>query len=488
MSGTPIFVALLVAGLVLRVLVYRTTWSQPDGDQTMGMLMAYRASQGHLSLIFWGGNYGGALISWIEAPLVSLFGLQTWVFTVVDSGLTLIAVFLLRAIGLRTVSGMAANVAAGTYWFFPALWLFWSSREYVFWLPAIVFALATCLFVLRWFADRTSTVDLWLAGLCAGLAIWSYPLVACLIAPALVVLLWAIRRDIRSILGLAVAALVGVSPWLAYFAINGSAAFHLPPAGASKSANLVHSVSQVLPMALRGGQFRLGVIWGSSGTTPGVLTALGVAVYAAAVVFTVVSAVRREVALAAIGATVVIWPPVLVAGNVILGTATFRYAVVIVPPILLIAAHLLSKIRLTVVLPVIALVSVVTTLWSDTSGFAAVPTCDPTLTTTGADLVAQHRDAVWAAYWIAGPLQVCSDGRLTASSVAPVRDVIGESAALDAPRSTYVVTPNGPLDQQLTAWTKANGVPAKVTQQGGFTIWTFDHRINPAQMGLNGGF
>jgi 4-amino-4-deoxy-L-arabinose transferase-like glycosyltransferase len=190
------------------------------------------------------------------------------VFTVVDSGLTLIAVFLLRAIGLRTVSGMAANVAAGTYWFFPALWLFWSSREYVFWLPAIVFALATCLFVLRWFADRTSTVDLWLAGLCAGLAIWSYPLVACLIAPALVVLLWAIRRDIRSILGLAVAALVGVSPWLAYFAINGSAAFHLPPAGASKSANLVHSVSQVLPMALRGGQFRLGVIWGSSGTTP----------------------------------------------------------------------------------------------------------------------------------------------------------------------------------------------------------------------------
>ena len=51
---------LLLAGFVLRVAAARTTWGQPDGDDAMVMLMSLRVSQGHFSLLFWGGNYGGA--------------------------------------------------------------------------------------------------------------------------------------------------------------------------------------------------------------------------------------------------------------------------------------------------------------------------------------------------------------------------------------------------------------------------------------------
>ena len=89
--------------------------------------MALRASHGHFALLFWGGNYGGAIATWIEAPLIVIFGMKMWIFDAVDMALMLVSVFLLRAIGTRFLSRTAADVAAGTFWFFPTLWLFWSS-------------------------------------------------------------------------------------------------------------------------------------------------------------------------------------------------------------------------------------------------------------------------------------------------------------------------------------------------------------------------
>jgi len=482
-----LFASLLFAGLVLRILAMRSTWGQPDGDDAMAMQMALRASQGHLALLFWGGNYGGAVITWVEAPLIALFGMKIWLFDVVDTALMLIAVFLLRAIGCRFVSRTAADVAAGTFWFFPALWLFWSSRDYIFWLPAVVFALATCLFILRWFESHGRRCLL-ACGLFAGLSIWSYPLVLPLIGPALALLLWSLRKDRKALLSLAAAGTLGVAPWLAFFVLHGSAVVHGQTVTGSRFADLKHTVTQVLPTALIGGEKRAGATWALANASSSHLKVLGAGIYVGVVVYTVVVASRGKLALAACGASIVIWPLVLILGHVPISPDTYRYGIIPVAPLLLIAADLLSKVRLVPVLGVVALVLVIHTISADTANFAAAPTCAQPLKETSNVLISRDETAVWASYWLSAPLNLCSDERVIASSVAPLRDHDAEIKAASAPRSIYVVFPGLGLDRKLLSWTAAHHVSARRTVPGAYAIWEFKTRVTPKQVGLDSAF
>ena len=482
-----VFPVLLVAGLVLRILALRSSWAMPDGDQALGPVMAFRAAHGHLSLLFWGGNYGGAGVTWIEAPLVSIFGLHLWIFQLVDTALTFVAVLLLRAIGRRITTPLAADVAAGTFWFFPALWVFWSEREYVFWLPAIVFALATGLLALRWFESRRPSTLIWV-GLCAGLAIWSYPLVVSLVFPPVALVLWTERRNRGSLARVLGAGLVGLIPWLAYFVVHGRSALTVQSSTESRPAAFVHAITQVLPTALIGGQKAFGVIWTGTDASATRLAILGAAVYVGMVAFTVYAVVRRQVALAACGIAFVLWPFVLAVGHVPTGPATFRYGLIPIAPLLLVAAHLLAKLRIAPVLAVAAFALVAYTISTDTSSFAAVPACGPSFGQMSRYLTEQERTTVWASYWLAGPLEVCSNEVITASSVAPVRDAQAQAAAAAAPRSTYVVFAGNGLDKEITAWVAANRAAARRTIVGGWAVWEFATNVSPVTMGLDSAF
>lgn len=482
-----VFGALVIVGLILRVVAMRSTWGQPDGDDAMAMQMAFRASQGHLSLLFWGGNYGGAIITWVEAPLIAIFGMKIWLFDLVDTALMVSAVFILRAIGSRFVSPSAADVAAGTFWFFPALWLFWSSRDYIFWLPAVVFGLATCLSILWWF-ESPSRRHLVASGLLAGLSIWSYPLVFPLIGPALAILFWALRKDRKALLSLVAAGVVGVAPWLAYFMIHGTAVLHGQTVTGSRFADLKHTVTQVLPTALVGGEKRQGVTWALVNAAPSHLKVLGAGIYVAVILYTIAAAAAGKVALAACGASVIIWPAVLIMGHVPIGVETYRYGVIPVAPILLIAADLLSKVRLVPLLAIAALALVIHTVSADTATFAAAPSCAQSLKDTGDVLVSRHETAVWASYWLSAPLELCSDEHVTVSSVAPLRDHDAEVKAEAASRSIYVVFPGKGLDTSLRTWTAAHHVTARRTVPGSYAIWEFNTKVTPNEMGLDGAF
>jgi hypothetical protein len=482
-----VFVVLLAVGLVLRILLARTTWLQPDSDEATGMIMALRASQGHLSLVFWGGNYGGALVTWLEAPLVALFGLHLWIFWIVDTAIAALCAWLLRLVAGHIVSPVAAAVAGGTFFFFPAAWLFWSGREYVFWEPAIAFALGACLMALRWFESRRPA-DAYLFGLLTGLAIWTYPLVVSLVAPAVVIVVWALRRQWGLLAGVAAAALVGVLPWLAYFAVHGRSAFTRQAVSDSTSVALRHSLTQVLPAALAGGQKRLGVIWAEPLPSHRVLVAIAVGVYGAAVVGMVLFALRRQVALCACATSLVLWPFVLVAGHVPVGLATFRYGLVAVAPILLLASYALSMLRMSLVVAGLALATVLPIAVSDTSAFASAPGCNPSLVQAGRSLQREHVTAVWASYWIASAMTVCDYPYLTAASVVPVRDTAAEGQAAREARSTYLVFAGNVLDQQIATWVRENKVVARRTIVGGYAVWYFSIPVTPAMMGLDSAF
>ena len=411
---------------------------------------------------------------------MAVFGLHLWIFQLVDTALTFVAVLLLRAIGRRITTPLAADVAAGTFWFFPALWVFWSEREYVFWLPAIVLALATGLLALRWFESRRPSTLVWI-GLCAGLAIWSYPLVVSLVLPPVALILWTERRDRGSLARVLVAGLVGIIPWIAYFVVHGRSAFTVQPSTESRSTAFVHAITQVLPTALIGGQKAFDVIWTGPDASSTHLAILGAAVYVGMVAFTAWAVVRRQVALAACGVAFVLWPFVLAVGHVPTGTATFRYGLIPIAPLLLVASHLLAKLRMAPLLAVAAFVLVAVTISTETSSFAAVPACGPSFGRMDRYLSGQERTAVWASYWLAGPLEVCSTEAITASSVAPVRDAQAEAAAAAAPHSTYVVFPGNGLDKEITGWVAANHAPARRTIVGDWAVWSSPRTCRPGR-------
>ena len=162
-----------------------TTWGQPDGDDAMVMLMSLRASQGHFSLLFWGGNYGGAIITWIEAPLIVVFGMKIWLFkTRRHAAMSLIAALLLRSIGRRFLSPNRSRRCGGNVLVLPrAVVVLELARVHLLVARDRVRARDVPLRA-PLVRVRVARRDLLAAGLCAGLAIWSYPLVFPLVGPA----------------------------------------------------------------------------------------------------------------------------------------------------------------------------------------------------------------------------------------------------------------------------------------------------------------
>lgn len=486
-SGPALLGVLLAFGLVLRILVLRATWSQADAVEAQGMLMAAQAAQGHFSLVFWGASAGGTLTTIVEAPFIALFGLHPWIFHAVNAAEALVCVFLLRAVGRRFLPATAADVAAGIFWFFPANWLFWSSKEYVYWLPAIAFALAACLFVLRWF-DRRRPTDAWAIGLCAGLSLWSYYLAYPLLLPALAVFVWAERRHAAALARVAVAAVVGVSPWLVHFALHGGARSASTAGAGATLTHLRTTISQTLPSAFLGGQRRAGLLWLSVNPSPSHLKDVGALAMMAVLLIFVIALLRKELAVAACALSIFVWPIALVISGVPAGTVSFRYGLVLVAPVVLLAAYVFSRTPLLPVLGLGALVMVAVTTWSVTSGYAAAPACDPGLSNVSRYLVGQDRTHVWAAYWLAAPLQACSGGRVTAAEVTPVVNRRAATAALDAPRSTYVVFADNTLDGQIVRWVRRHGHTATNRTVGGYSVWKFDRTVTPTELRLSGSF
>lgn len=484
--ATVVLGSLLLINVILRVLILTTDWVQPDSDEATGMILALRASQGHLALLFPGQAYGGALLSWLEAPLIALFGLHIGLFWLVDTVCVLVMILVLWRLALRLLPPVAAAAVAGAFGLFPPAWLYWTTREFVFYVPAVTFALAAALCALRWFegGDRRYALGL---GLFAGLSTWSYPGAVALWLPAAAVFAWAERRRPANVARAAIAGVAGVGPWIAYFAIHGTGAYHSQAVGESKLATARHTITQVLAGALTVIPKRVGLIW--SLDTPGhkVLVAAGVLAYLFAVASTAVFVARRQVALAACGAAVVIWPVVMVVGHVPMPVSGYRYGFLVVAPLLVLAGYWVSRLRASLVLAAGAVVYAAAATWSGTYHFASAPHCNPGLVTTGHYLESHGRTAVWGSYWLAADLMVCSD-HLTVAPAAFDRDGLSRREALAAPRSTYVVFAGQGLDQQIRALTSAEGFPVRRAVIGGYAIWLFDGRTTPVDLQLSGVF
>ena len=66
--------AAFVAGIALRVYVYRSVLGNEDSDEAVLGLMVRHATHGHLTTFLWGEAYGGTLEVLLTVPVFWLFG------------------------------------------------------------------------------------------------------------------------------------------------------------------------------------------------------------------------------------------------------------------------------------------------------------------------------------------------------------------------------------------------------------------------------
>lgn len=287
-SGRLLLAALAVAaalGVAFRVWVSASKLGTLDSDEAVWGLMALRTAHGHPSVFYWGQNYGGALETYLLAPVFLVTGLSIPALRVFQTVLYAVAALLVWRIGRRTIGEPGAQVAAVVFWIWPAYLVWRSTREYGFYGSALVLSLSSLLLVLRLYERRTLR-DLALLGLTLGLGWWATPMCAFVSVPASLWLAFRRPRLLRDLPLVVGAAVLGALPWLVWNLRHNWLSFHAAPAGNTYASRLKEFFASTFPTLL-GLRVPFSLEWLTGSLLGRVLTA-------AVVVFVLWLALRRR--------------------------------------------------------------------------------------------------------------------------------------------------------------------------------------------------
>ena len=244
-----VVVAGAIAGVLLRVGVYRSSLGVLDGDEAVWGLMTRHLLDGDLSAFFWGQGYGGTQEVLATAPLFALFGTSTVLMRLVPVALTAVAVVLVWRIGRRTIGEPGATAAAVLLWVWPPYLIWKSERAHGFYGSGLVFACLVLLLVLR-LAERRSRLDVALLGLVLGLGWWQTPQIVPIALPAIAWLTWRRARVWRDAWIAVPLALLGALPWLVSNLEHDWWSFDVSSGQTPYPTRLRGFVSSTFPMAL----------------------------------------------------------------------------------------------------------------------------------------------------------------------------------------------------------------------------------------------
>ena len=164
--------------------------------------------------------------------------------------------------------------------------------------------------------------------------------------------------------------------------------------------------------------------------------------------------------------------------------ATFRYGLMVIPTLSILAAgrvlHRLQPTVLALVVAVAATVAIVN-LSSSSAHFRVVPRRDPNITALGTYLTDAGRTHVFATYWTAYVLTVDTDELVTADPVAVSRYPPYRAAADRSPESTYVFQLGNANDRVLSQWLASHGSGRRVVV-GPYAVFLFDHQVPIEQL------
>jgi hypothetical protein len=324
--------AVVVAGIALRVLVYRTSLGQLDIDEATWGLMARHAEHGHLSAFFWGQAYGGTQEVIPVALLFAVFGTHLFLVRLVPMLLSALSALVVWRIGRRTIGELPAIVAGLLLWVWPP-YPVWKLEVWAgFYGGGLLYTTLILLLTLQ--LDESPTRRrVALMGLVLGLGFWESVQTVAVIIPALA---WLSIRRPRIWLQAWVAIpgiVVGALPWLLSNLRHDWWSLSIPGSGmdVSYATRLRGFFTDTFPMLL-GLRIPYSTAW-LFGT---VFTA---AVYLAAVgLFAVFAWRTRRTQLSLLAFTAIAFPFLYAVSGQTANTAEPRYVVLLAPVVVLMVA------------------------------------------------------------------------------------------------------------------------------------------------------
>jgi hypothetical protein len=318
----------VLGGLVLRVVVYRSTLGNMNSDEAETGLMMSHVLHGQFATFILRQSYGGTQEVILGAPVVWIFGPSTLAIRIVPILITAITALLIWRVGRRTVGEPAALVAGLLFWLWPPR-LFALLLVPAFYASDVLYAALVLLLALR-AKERPDAVRAGTYGLVLGLAFWQTSQIVPIMLGATV---WLVPRILRQAWVAVPAAILGSLPWLIWNIRHDWASLH-PNAGTdfTYAHRLRIFLSPILPQAL-GLRVPYSMTW--------IVPVLGIVIYVAAVglfVWSGYRARRRDTFLLYMVAG--LFPFLYAAAPKANLTNDPRYVTVLVPCLALIVAQL----------------------------------------------------------------------------------------------------------------------------------------------------
>jgi hypothetical protein len=422
------FAAAAVAGIALRVWVYRSSLGVPNSDEAVVGLMARHMIHGQLTTFFWGQAYGGPLEALLAVPGFVIAGSSWPGLRAVPIGLNVAALFLIWRVGLRVVGERAAVVASGLFWVWPPFVLYELVHEQGFYGFDVVFCALILLLSLRVVEQPTRT-RVGLFGLVIGIAFWETSQIVPIAVAAIAWTAWRQPRCLRHAWLAVLLGLLGALPWLIWNIRHDWGSFHLPGVPKTSYARRVRLFfSPVLPMmlGLRAPFSQQALVWSP-------LVGL---LYLGLLALFLYGAYRsRRSPRSLLYLVAGLYPFLYAIAAQTFDTSQPRYLVVLTPVLVLLVAQVLTSwARFAVAIALASVLSVVTF-----HRMEKVPPPLPMAPRSIAPLVATldrlHLDRVYAKYWVAYVLDFDTKERIVAveNRFDDVRFVRGRAVLPDDP-------------------------------------------------------
>jgi hypothetical protein len=303
-----VVVSLVVAvGISLRWILLASRVGLVDADEAVVGLMARHMLHGQFQAFFWGNAQGGSIEAGLVAVSFKVFGANGFALKFVPLILFGCGGFLVWRIGLRTMSGRAAQLAVAVYLVGSSAFIWWSTKARGHYSPLLVIELIVVLVAIRMVQRegeepppdfRHQSRDAALLGLLIGLGWWESPQIAHVAVPALAWILWHLRGRAKYLWLVLPSAFLGALPW---FVHNVSHGWESLIASAEAPTHFVGRVATFFTVALpQILGFRLPI------TRAWLLSIIGVIAYAACLAAFLISVRKQRSSL--IAWVVVLYP------------------------------------------------------------------------------------------------------------------------------------------------------------------------------------
>jgi hypothetical protein len=245
----------LAAGLGFRIWILASTLGVLNSDESTVGLMARHLLDGEFRFFFWGQEYGGTAEVFLVAISFAILGPTRVALKLVPILESAFAAWLVWRVGRRTIGEPGAKVAAALHWAWPAFFVWFSTKEQLFYLSVVILGLLVTLAALRIVQDGPSLPDCLLLGFAAGVGWWSSAQIVFFVAPIGIWLAWRLRGRLLSLAPALFSFAGGALPWIYYNVRNSFVSLNVPPIPAEVQPNgyldhLVGFFSTGLPISL----------------------------------------------------------------------------------------------------------------------------------------------------------------------------------------------------------------------------------------------